>query len=108
MEAESGGGGGAFDPLPVLPYRPPPMHVGEGLLQGGERVWRGVKEGITGIVVRPMQGAREDGVPGFLVGLGRGAVGAVAAPVAAVFGAVSAVSEVSNECLVFGSAMSQK
>ena len=61
-------------------------------MQGGERVWRGVKEGLSGIVARPLQGAREDGVPGFLLGIGRGAVGAVAAPVAGVFGAVSAVS----------------
>ena len=52
--------------------RQKPKHVGEGLVQGGERVWRGVSDGITGIVVRPMQGAQKDGVPGFLVGLGQG------------------------------------
>ena len=63
MEAESGGGGGAFDPLPVLPYRPPPMHVGGASPRRRARLGR--EEGITGIVVRPVQGAREDGVPGF-------------------------------------------
>jgi len=56
-------------------------------------VWRGVSEGLSGIVVRPLQGAAADGLGGFFAGLGRGAVGAVAAPVAGVFGAVSAVSE---------------
>jgi vacuolar protein sorting-associated protein 13A/C len=48
---------------------------------------------LAGIVVKPLQGAAADGVGGFIVGLGKGAVGAVAAPVAGVFGAVSAVSE---------------
>ena len=76
-----------------LAARPRPTHLGEGLVQGGERVWRGVSEGLSGIVVRPLQGAAADGLGGFFAGLGRGAVGAVAAPVAGVFGAVSAVSE---------------
>jgi hypothetical protein len=76
-----------------LAARPRPTHVGQGLVQGGERVWRGVAEGLAGIVVRPLEGAASDGVGGFFAGLGRAAVGAVAAPVAGVFGAVSAVSE---------------
>lgn len=69
-----------------------PMHVGEGIVQGGERVLRGVTEGITGIVVRPFEGAQQHGVSGFFMGLGKGVVGVVASPVAGAFGAVSAVS----------------
>ena len=75
-----------------LAARPRPSHVGEGLVQGGERVWRGVTEGLAGLVVKPLQGAAADGVGGFFVGLGRGAVGAVAAPVAGVLGGLSTLS----------------
>ena len=49
--------------------------------------------GLLGALVRPMQGAQKDGVPGFLVGLGQGVVGVVANPVAGAFGAVSTVAE---------------
>mmetsp|Transcript_36056 Transcript_36056/g.46469 ORF Transcript_36056/g.46469 Transcript_36056/m.46469 type:complete len:364 (-) Transcript_36056:277-1368(-) len=73
--------------------RPRPTHVGEGIKYGGERVWRGVTDGLTGIVVKPLEGAAEDGVSGFIFGLGRGAVGAVTNPVAGVLGALSAVTE---------------
>jgi len=85
-----------------LAARPKPAHLGEGLVAGGERVWRGVAEGLAGLVVRPLQGAAASGLPGFLVGLGRGAVGALAAPVAGVLGAVSAVSESVDANLRYG------
>ena len=75
MLARGRGGGGP---------RARPVHLGEGLVAGGERVVRGIADGLTGIVARPLEGAAADGLPGFLAGLATGAVGAVAAPVAVV------------------------
>jgi hypothetical protein len=41
-------------------YRP--KHAGDGLLEGGKDLARGVFDGITGIVVKPVEGAIEGGV----------------------------------------------
>ena len=40
-----------------------------------------VKDGITGVVMKPIRGAKRDGVTGFVKGVGQGVVGLVAAPV---------------------------
>ena len=40
----------------------------------------GVFEGVTGVAVKPVQGAMEKGVGGFFQGVGKGVVGLVARP----------------------------
>ncbi|XP_026322169.1 vacuolar protein sorting-associated protein 13 [Hyposmocoma kahamanoa] len=45
---------------------------------------QGLVNGVTGVVVRPLQGAQQSGAPGFIKGLGQGAVGLVVRPVGGV------------------------
>jgi len=41
-------------------------------------------DGVTGVVTKPVTGARDNGVEGFFKGLGKGAIGLVARPTAGV------------------------
>lgn len=41
-------------------------------------------DGITGVIRKPISGAKEDGVGGFMKGLGKGAIGLVTRPTAGV------------------------
>lgn len=52
-----------------------------------------MKVGISGLRDRPMEGAKEEGLAGFIAGMAKGIVGAVAAPVAGALGAVARVTE---------------
>jgi len=54
---------------------------------------KGLFDGVTGIVVKPVQGVRKDGAKGFAKGLGKGLLGVAVKPVAGVFEAVSKTSE---------------
>uniref|UniRef100_A0A183IKA9 VPS13_C domain-containing protein n=1 Tax=Soboliphyme baturini TaxID=241478 RepID=A0A183IKA9_9BILA len=66
--------------------------------------FEGVVEGVTGVFTKPVEGAREEGVIGFMKGLGKGLIGAVARPVSGAvdfasssFEAVRKVADVSAE-----------
>lgn len=41
-------------------------------------------DGVTGVVMKPISGAKEDGVEGFFKGVGKGMVGLVTRPTAGV------------------------
>jgi len=73
--------------------RKEPKHFISGAGQGAFALGKGIFDGITGIVVKPVQGARKDGAKGFAKGIGQGVVGVVVKPVAGVFEAVSKTSE---------------
>lgn len=47
-------------------------------------LFQGVYEGVTGIVTKPVAGAKEEGISGFFKGVGKGLIGAVARPAAGV------------------------
>ncbi|CAM9838191.1 unnamed protein product [Scytosiphon promiscuus] len=64
-----------------------------GVKQGGKVFYETMKAGITGLIDRPAEGAKEEGFAGFIAGMAKGIVGAVAAPVAGALGAVSRVTE---------------
>ncbi|KAG5175783.1 hypothetical protein JKP88DRAFT_351402 [Tribonema minus] len=64
-----------------------------GFERGGQVLYDSIQQGISGLVDRPMEGAKEEGVAGFLTGMAKGIVVAVAAPVAGALGAVSKVTE---------------
>ncbi|XP_027051854.1 vacuolar protein sorting-associated protein 13A-like [Pocillopora damicornis] len=57
-----------------------PVNVKEGLTRGGKGLLEGVVGGVTGIVTKPVQGAKAGGAAGFFKGLGKGVVGVVARP----------------------------
>lgn len=72
-----------------------------GIVTGGESVVRGIAEGISGIVVRPAEGAMNEGFSGFLKGVGRGVLGVVVKPVVGVAdAAVSVIEGISSTAAV--------
>nr|XP_022917731.1 vacuolar protein sorting-associated protein 13-like [Onthophagus taurus] len=54
--------------------------VSEGFARSGKGLFMGLYHGVTGIVRKPISGAREQGISGFFRGLGKGAVGLLARP----------------------------
>lgn len=81
-----------------------PATVREGFARSGKGLVMGVFDGVTGVVTKPVQGARAEGVQGFFKGLGKGAVGLVARPTAGVvdfasgtFDSVKRITELSDQ-----------
>ncbi|KAM6980546.1 intermembrane lipid transfer protein VPS13C [Aplochiton taeniatus] len=58
----------------------PPRDFGESLAKGGKGFLKGVVGGVTGIVTKPVEGAKKEGAAGFFKGIGKGLVGVVARP----------------------------
>ncbi|KAG9352350.1 hypothetical protein JZ751_020763 [Albula glossodonta] len=58
----------------------PPKDFGESLAKGGKGFLKGVVGGVTGIVTKPVEGAKKEGAAGFFKGIGKGLVGVVARP----------------------------
>ncbi|XP_036096076.1 vacuolar protein sorting-associated protein 13C isoform X1 [Molossus molossus] len=57
-----------------------PKDFGDSLARGGKGFLRGVVGGVTGIITKPVEGAKKEGAAGFFKGIGKGLVGAVAGP----------------------------
>lgn len=81
-----------------------PATMQEGLARGGKGLVMGVFDGVTGVVTKPISGARSEGVQGFFKGLGKGAVGLVARPATGIvdfasgtFDSVKRATELSDE-----------
>ncbi|KAM6950364.1 intermembrane lipid transfer protein VPS13C [Lycodopsis pacificus] len=58
----------------------PPKDFGESLAKGGKGLLKGLVGGVTGIVTKPVEGAKKEGAAGFFKGIGKGLVGVVARP----------------------------
>ncbi|XP_052416326.1 intermembrane lipid transfer protein VPS13C isoform X1 [Carassius gibelio] len=58
----------------------PSKDLGESLAKGGMGFLKGVVGGVTGIVTKPVEGAKKEGAAGFFKGIGKGLVGVVARP----------------------------
>ncbi|KAI8897799.1 hypothetical protein BC833DRAFT_643759 [Globomyces pollinis-pini] len=85
-----------------LASRNRPKHVGQGIASGGASLVRGFASGVSGIVSQPLQGAKEAGVEGFFMGIGKGLLGVVAKPVVGIADLVTNVSEgIRNTTTVF-------
>ncbi|CAI6011354.1 unnamed protein product [Closterium sp. NIES-65] len=67
--------------------------LGDGLREGGEALAKGLFRGVTGILTKPIEGARDGGVEGFVAGMGRGLIGAAAQPVSGVLDLVSKTTD---------------
>ncbi|KAM6149514.1 intermembrane lipid transfer protein VPS13C isoform 2-T2 [Erethizon dorsatum] len=57
-----------------------PKDFGDSLARGGKGFLLGVVDGVTGIITKPVEGAKKEGAAGFFKGIGKGLVGAVARP----------------------------
>ncbi|XP_076625592.1 vacuolar protein sorting 13C isoform X3 [Colletes latitarsis] len=81
-----------------------PTNLQEGLARSGKGLVMGVVDGVTGVVMKPISGAKEEGVEGFFKGFGKGVVGLVTRPTAGVIdfasgslGAVKRATELNEE-----------
>ncbi|KAI6171307.1 Vacuolar protein sorting-associated protein 13C [Aphelenchoides bicaudatus] len=70
-----------------------PQNFTEGMARGVDNLTQGVVQGVTGVITKPLEGARQGGVGGFFGGVGRGLVGVVARPLS---GAVDFTSNTFN------------
>ncbi|KDO31045.1 hypothetical protein SPRG_19573 [Saprolegnia parasitica CBS 223.65] len=70
-----------------------PRHVPEGLLQGGVLLGKSLVNGVSGLVTKPMQGAKDDGFKGFAKGVGQGTLGLVASPLIGTLGVIEKLSQ---------------
>jgi vacuolar protein sorting-associated protein 13A/C len=52
-----------------------PKNAVDGVAEGGKRLVEGIANGATGIVTKPIEGARKGGALGFFRGVARGVVG---------------------------------
>eukprot|EP00762_Andalucia_godoyi_P001325 ANDGO_04804.mRNA.1 Putative vacuolar protein sorting-associated protein 13A len=68
-------------------------HLGEGLEQGGKALAKGLFGGIVGLVTKPVEGAKKDGVAGFFKGVGKGIAGVAAKPVSGALTFVAKTTE---------------
>jgi len=73
--------------------RSAPTDVLEGLGLGGVAFAKGLFDGVTGLVLQPVRGAKQEGGLGLLKGIGRGIVGTVVKPVAGVLDLTSKTLE---------------
>ncbi|GAB6032120.1 hypothetical protein CHUAL_010483 [Chamberlinius hualienensis] len=81
-----------------------PANLQQGLAQSGKGLVMGVYDGVTGVFVKPIEGAKQEGAVGFFKGVGKGVVGLVARPASGVmdfasgsFDAVKRVADLSEE-----------
>lgn len=63
--------------------------VSDGLMQGTEAIAQGVAYGVSGVIRKPIENAKERGFVGFIQGLGKAAVGVVTEPMSGVLDFVS-------------------
>jgi len=81
-----------------------PADLREGLARGGKGLVMGVVDGFTGVVLKPVEGAKQEGVGGFFKGVGKGLVGVFTRPASGVvdfasssFDGIRRVAEMSDE-----------
>ncbi|KAF6206535.1 hypothetical protein GE061_017769 [Apolygus lucorum] len=87
-------------------YNQQPANLQEGLAQSGKGLVMGMYHGVTGVVTKPISGAKAEGVGGFFKGAGKGLVGLVTRPTAGFvdfasgsFNAVKRATDISDDTI---------
>lgn len=70
--------------------------LGDVIREGGGALAKGLFRGFTGILTKPLEGAKSSGVEGFVQGVGKGLIGAAAQPVSGVLDLLSKTTEGAN------------
>ncbi|KAJ1515110.1 hypothetical protein HMI56_006567 [Coelomomyces lativittatus] len=79
-----------------------PKHAIYGVTAGTKSFARGVLSGVTGVAMKPIEGAKVSGVGGFFKGVGKGIVGLAAKPMVGLLDMASNISEgIKNTTTVF-------
>jgi len=82
--------------------RKKPKHFLDGAAQGALALGRGFFDGVTGIIVKPVQGVRREGAVGLFKGIGQGVIGVAVKPIAGVLEMTSKTAEgIKNTTTVF-------
>ncbi|KAE9602547.1 putative vacuolar protein sorting-associated protein [Lupinus albus] len=69
---------------------------GDVIREGGGAFAKGIFRGVTGILTKPLEGAKTSGVEGFVQGVGKGIIGVAAQPVSGVLDLLSKTTEGAN------------
>ncbi|KAJ7980442.1 calcium-dependent lipid-binding family protein [Quillaja saponaria] len=69
---------------------------GDVIREGGGALAKGLFRGVTGILTKPLEGAKASGVEGFVQGVGKGIIGAASQPVSGVLDLLSKTTEGAN------------
>ncbi|KAK1591812.1 hypothetical protein Q3G72_014066 [Acer saccharum] len=69
---------------------------GDVIREGGGAFAKGLFRGVTGILTKPLEGAKSSGVEGFVQGVGKGIIGVAAQPVSGVLDLLSKTTEGAN------------
>ncbi|PPS09247.1 hypothetical protein GOBAR_AA11377 [Gossypium barbadense] len=70
--------------------------LGDVIREGGGALAKGLFRGVTGILTKPLEGAKSSGFEGFVQGVGKGIIGAAAQPVSGVLDLLSKTTEGAN------------
>lgn len=70
--------------------------LGDVIREGGGALAKGLFRGVTGILTKPLEGAKNSGVEGFVQGVGKGIIGVAAQPVSGVLDLLSKTTEGAN------------
>ncbi|KAK4798434.1 hypothetical protein SAY86_030760 [Trapa natans] len=70
--------------------------ISDVIREGGGALAKGLFRGVTGILTKPLEGAKSSGVEGFVQGFGKGIIGAAAQPVSGVLDLLSKTTEGAN------------
>jgi len=73
--------------------RKKPKHALDGAAQGAIALGRGFFDGISGLVLKPVEGVRREGAAGLFKGIGQGVIGVAVKPIAGIFEATSKTAE---------------
>ncbi|KAL4496109.1 hypothetical protein ABPG72_015531 [Tetrahymena utriculariae] len=79
-----------------------PKHLVDGAVQGVTSIFSGVANGITGVFLKPFEGAKKGGALGFLKGIGKGVAGLIVKPVSGVLDAASSVADGIKNTITYG------
>ena len=58
--------------------------LADGLVEGSDALAHGLLRGVTGVFLKPVEGAKKDGIKGFVKGVGKGVIGLATQPVTGV------------------------
>jgi hypothetical protein len=70
-----------------------PKHIGDGFWSGTSSMASSMLDGATGIFVKPVQGANEEGFSGFMKGIGKGIIGIPVKPLTGIFDLATKTTE---------------
>lgn len=61
-----------------------PTHIGTGILYGTKQLGQGILAGVSGVITAPALGAYNNGLTGFVEGVGKGLIGVAVKPTAGI------------------------